>query len=229
MKELTVFCEGETERGFCDQVLRPHLFPEHDRTIHTIEIEHSRHHGKVARGGVSARYETMRRDILNELRRRKGRDILFSSLIDVYGLPRDFPGRKGRRRDPRDPTGYVTALEKAFGDDIGDPRFVPHLQLHEYETMLFADPEAFRIAFSDCDRAIEELKKIADSVPTIEHIDDGPTTAPSKRIIDLLPAYRGSKTSAGPDIAVVIGLPVIRSKCPHFDAWLTRLESMIRS
>lgn len=125
--------------------------------------------------------------------------------------------------------GYVTALEKTFGDDIGDPRFVPHLQLHEYETMLFADPEAFRIAFSDCDRAIEELKKIADSVPTIEHIDDGPTTAPSKRIIDLLPAYRGSKTSAGPDIAVVIGLPVIRSKCPHFDAWLTRLESLLRS
>jgi hypothetical protein len=103
VKELTVFCEGETERGFCDLVLRPHLFPGHDRTIHTIEIEHSRHHGRVTRGGVSARYETMRRGILNELKRRKGRDILFSSLIDLYGLPRDFPGERGRRRDPRDP------------------------------------------------------------------------------------------------------------------------------
>lgn len=229
MKELTVFCEGETERGFCDQVLRPHLFPEHDRTIHTIEIEHSRHHGRVTRGGVSARYETMRRGILNELRRRKGRDIIFSSLIDLYGLPKDFPGKRGRRRNPRDPIPYVTALEKSFGDDIGDPRFVPHLQLHEYETILFADPESFRIAFVDCDRAIEELKKIAGSFATIEHINDDPTTAPSKRIIDLLPAYKGSKTSAGPDIAEYTGLPVIRSKCPHFDAWLIRLESMIRS
>ena len=27
MKHLNVFCEGQTERGFCDQVLRPHLFP----------------------------------------------------------------------------------------------------------------------------------------------------------------------------------------------------------
>lgn len=229
MKELTVFCEGETERGFCDQVLRPHLFPEHDRTIHTIEIEHSRHHGKVMRGGVSARYETMRRGILNELRRRKGRDMIFSSLIDLYRLPKDFPGKRGRRRNPRDPMAYVTALEKAFGDDIGDPRFVPHLQLHEYETILFADPESFRIAFADCDRAIAELRTIAGLFPTIEHIDDGPTTAPSKRIIDLLPAYRGSKTSAGPDIAEYTGLSVIRSKCPHFDAWLTRLELLLRS
>jgi hypothetical protein len=53
--------------------------------------------------------------------------------------------------------------------------------------------------------------------------------APSKRIVDLIPAYRGSETSAGPDIAELTGLPVIRSKCHHFDAWLTRLESMIRS
>jgi hypothetical protein len=229
VKGLTAFCEGETERNFCDQVLRPHLFPEHDRAIYTIEIEHSRHHGKVTRGGVSARYATMRRGILKELRGHKGRDMIFTSLIDLYGLPKDFPGKKRRRRNPRDPIAYIAALETAFGDDIGDPRFVPHLQLHEYETILFAEPESFRISFDNCDRAIEELKKIAASFPTVEHIDDGPLTSPSKRIIDLIPAYRGRKTLAGPDIAEYTGLPVIRSKCPHFDAWLTRLESLLRS
>jgi Domain of unknown function (DUF4276) len=106
---------------------------------------------------------------------------------------------------------------------------VPHLQLHEYETILFADPDSFEIAFDDCKRAIEELKKIAASLSTIVHIDYGPTSAPSKRIIDLIPAYRGCKTSAGPDIAEYTGRPVIRSKCPHFDAWLTRLESLLPS
>ena len=117
----------------------------------------------------------------------------FTTLIDLYGLPEGFPGQEGARRNPRDPIAYATALETAFGDDIGDSRFVPHLQLHEYETILFADPESFRIAFDDCDRAIEELKKIAASFPTIEHIDDGPMTAPSKRIIDLIPAYEGQQ------------------------------------
>lgn len=52
MKRLTVFCEGVTERGFCNQLLIPHLFPNHDGILHTILIAHSKHHGKVARRGV---------------------------------------------------------------------------------------------------------------------------------------------------------------------------------
>lgn len=229
MKGLTVFCEGETERGFCDQVLRPHLFPEHDATIRTIEIEHSKHHGKVARGGVSARYETLRRGILNELKGHNGREMIFTTMIDLYALPRDFPGKKGLRRNSQNPIAHVTVLEEAFGEDINDPRFVPHLQLHEYETILFVDPESFRIAFDDCDPAIEELERIAASFRSVEHIDEGPTSAPSKRIIELIPAYKGRKSSAGPDIAEYTGLPAIRAKCPHFDAWLTRLESLLQS
>jgi Domain of unknown function (DUF4276) len=51
-------------------------------------------------------------------------------------------------------------------------------------------------------------------------------TAPSKRIIDLIPAYEGMKRSAGPDIAVMTGLPAIRAKSPHFSSWLTRLEEL---
>lgn len=73
--------------------------------------------------------------------------------------------------------------------------------------MLFAKPESFQIAFDDCDREIEELRQIATSFPTVEHIDDGRATAPSKRIINLFPAYEGRKTSAGPDIAELTGLP----------------------
>jgi hypothetical protein len=167
--------------------------------------------------------------ILNELNAQKDPSVSFTTLIDLYGLPRDFPGKDRVVRNPAEPVAYVQALEKAFEDDIGDRRFVPYLQLHEYETILFADPDSFRIAFDDCDRAIEELKKIAASFPTIEHIDDSPTSAPSRRIIGLIPAYEGLKPSAGPDIAEYTGLPTIRSKCLHFDAWLTRLESLLRS
>lgn len=38
-------------------------------------------------------------------------------------------------------------------------------------------------------------------------------TAPSKRIISLLAAYRGLKAIAGPDIAEYIGLVNIRRRC----------------
>jgi hypothetical protein len=47
-----------------------------------------------------------------------------------------------------------------------------------------------------------------------------------ERTISLLPTYEALKSSAGPDIAEFTGLVVIRSKCPHFDAWLCRLEAL---
>jgi hypothetical protein len=191
VKELYVFCEGATEQGFCKRLLEPHIFPQGDGLIHPIAIEHSKHHGRVSRGGVPGRYETMRRQILNALKGRKERIVFFTTLIDLYGLPKNFPGKKALRRDPHNPIPYVMALERAFGEDINDPRFIPHLQLHEFEALLFTEPESFRIAFDHCDRAIEELKRIAGSFPTVEHIDDGQATAPSKRIISLIPAYKG--------------------------------------
>jgi DNA phosphorothioation-dependent restriction protein DptG len=121
---------------------------------------------------------------------------------------------------------YVEALEKAFDLDIGDRRFIAYLQLHEYETMLFADLDALRRSFDHCDEAIEDLKRIAQDFHSIEHIDDGATTAPSKRIISRIPAYEGRKPTAGPDTAEFIGLTVIRARCPHVNSWLARLEQL---
>jgi hypothetical protein len=225
VKELYVFCEGLTEQNFCHQVLEPHLFPNGDGIVHSIRVAFSKRHGRVTRGGV-AKYEPLRRDIINTLRSRHERHVFFTSLIDLYALPKDFPGKSGRTRDPKNPYPYVEALEQAFGDNVQDIRFIPHIQLHEFEAMLFADPEAFRVAFEHCDAAIKTLQAIGISFPTIEHIDDGAETAPSKRIIRELPAYEGRKATAGPDIAEFIGLSVIRNKCAHLSDWLMRLENL---
>lgn len=129
-------------------------------------------------------------------------------------------------RLPCNPTPYVLALEAAFGAAINDFRFVPYIQLHEYETLLFAELDSFHVSFDNCDDQIAALKTISASFATIEHINNGKDTAPSKRIIDQIPAYYGRKTSAGPDIAEFTGITVIRAKCPHFDQWLTKMENL---
>ncbi len=105
---------------------------------------------------------------------------------------------------------------------------MPHLQLHEYETLLYADPDAFAISFDDCDGAIAGLKKIAAEFHDIEHINDGEQTAPSKRIMELLDGYEGMKAIAGPDIAEYIGLKVLRQRCSHFNGWIDRLEKRVQ-
>lgn len=226
MKQLIVFCEGQTEQGFCDQVLRPHLFPAGDGIVHTLAVGEKDHHHLYGLG-PRTKYPRVRKFIHNTIKQRHGPNVFFTTLFDLYALPADFPGKAGHARNPADPTPYVLALQQAFEADIGCHQFIAHLQLHEYETMLFADPEAFAVAFENCADVIEKLKGIAAAETSIEHINDGPTTAPSKRIVGLLPEYRGRKATAGPDIAEFIGVAKIRAACPHFHRWMTRLEGTL--
>ena len=226
MKELYVFCEGPTEQNFCNQVLQAHLFPRHDGEVRPIRIAHSRRRGVVHRGGVS-RYGVMKNDIRNALNEHKRASVYFTSMIDLYGIPSDFPGKADHQRNPDNPRPFVEELEAAFGQDIGDARFIPHLQLHEYETLLFADVESFQCSFDECEREIEQLQAIADSFASVEHINDGPQTAPSKRIIDIFPGYKGLKTTAGPDIADLTGIKTLGERCPHFSDWLTTLGDVL--
>ena len=68
------------------------------------------------------------------------------------------------------------------------------------------------------------LMTVRAQFPTPEDINDSPATAPSKRIVAVLPRYR--KRIHGPDVAERIGLNAIRAECPRFHDLLTRLESL---
>jgi hypothetical protein len=57
-------------------------------------------------------------------------------------------------------------------------------------------------------------------------IDDGQHSAPSKRIRKQFPDYPAAKPVAPVSIATMIDLSTIRSKCPHFNQWLTALEKL---
>jgi hypothetical protein len=145
MKQLNVFCEGQTEGGFCRQVLQPHLFPQGDGIIHSLAVGEKDH--RHLYGGI--KYQRIRKFILNTIKNRQASDVLFTTMFDLYALPKDFPGVADDVLNAANPTPYVLALEAAFANDIDHHRFVPHLQLYEYETILFADPEAFAFTFEN--------------------------------------------------------------------------------
>jgi hypothetical protein len=227
VKQLNVFCEGQTEQGFCTQLLQPHLFPHGDGILHTLAVGEKDHHHLFGLGR-RAKYEKIRKFICNTIRQRQGDQVFFTTLFDLYALPTDFPGVAANVRNPANPTPYVEALETALGQSIDHHRFIPYLQLHEYETMLFADPNAFAYSFENCGEQIQQLEAIAAAVHhRIELIDDGKDSAPSKRIIALIPEYDGRKSTAGPDIAECIGLNTIRRSCPHFRQWLRTIKECL--
>ncbi|HEY4722728.1 MAG TPA: DUF4276 family protein, partial [Anaerolineae bacterium] len=100
------------------------------------------------------------------------------------------------------------------------------LQLFEFEALILSDPARFEVRFVEHAVGIRGLIEECSPYSSPELINDGEATAPSKRIIARIPDYEGSKRSAGPLIAGKIGLPTIRQKCPHFNAWLAKLESL---
>ncbi|AFZ59203.1 DUF4276 family protein [Anabaena cylindrica FACHB-243] len=225
MIRLYLFAEGQTEQTFADNILKQHLAQYDIFLDKIILIAHARKKGKAHRGG-GRKYEPMKDDILRFLKQEKGSNVFFTTMIDLYAIAPEFPGLNESEKFRQNPAQRLDFLEKSFIEDIGDRRFIPYIQLHEYEAYLFSNPTCFEFLYDNCSDQVAILKAIAEQYETPELINDGMETAPSKRIIDQFPAYEKAKVADGSQLAELIGLETIRSKCPHFNSWLSRLESL---
>lgn len=223
MIRLHVVAEGQTEEAFVKRILSHHL-GFFDITTDVRCVQTSKKHGKKYRGGLRS-YEQIKSDLLKWLKEDHSPEARFTTMIDLYGLPGNFPAISTAIKTNY-PGKKVDFLEKAFADDIGDKRFIPYLQLHEFEALIFVDPTKLELEFIGKRRPIENLLNIKNQFPAPEDIDKGTETAPSKRIIKEIPEHEGRKASAGPRIVEAIGLKNICMSCKHFRNWLQKLEQL---
>ena len=223
MIRLHVVAEGQTEEIFTNQVLAPHLA---DLTVVTDVhcVTTSRHRRRPIRGGLVS-YAKARRDIILWTRQDRQGDARFTTFFDLYGLPSDFPGFDEASSET-ETYEKVRLLEQAMAKDISDSRFVPYIQVHEFEALVLVDPGQLADEFIGFEDKIQNLVTMCARYDSPELIDDGVETAPSKRIIREIPAYEGRKASVGPLVTGRIGLPALREACPHFDSWVSRLEAL---
>ena len=225
MVRLYLFAEGQTEQTFADNLIKPHLAQYQVYMHNPVLIAHARKKGYVHRGG-GGNYTPMKNDIIRFLKQEKSSDVLFTTMIDLYAIHPDFPGLAEAEVVRQDPLKRVEFLEQRFAEDIDDQRFIPYIQLHEYEAYLFSDPACFEYLSAGNTKGIEALQAIVSQYQTPELINDGLQTEPSKRIMAQFPDYGKAKSTFGPQLAEKIGLQVIRSTCPHFNEWLSKLESL---
>ena len=61
-------------------------------------------------------------------------------MVDLYSLPNDFPGYAAGMAH-RSVADQATALEQSLAAAVEDSRFLPYLQVHEYEALVLVDPE----------------------------------------------------------------------------------------
>jgi hypothetical protein len=220
--------EGQTEETFVKSLITPHLSQSNVFSdARCVETSRDRKIKKIYRGGLFS-YEKAKKDVVLWMKEDKHDDCFFTTMFDLYALPNDWP-KYEEAKLATDPYQRVSILEQAFKDDLQHPRFIPYIQLHEWEALILADPEKFALEFFDQDPAIQNIINLCTKFNSPEMINDDPETAPSKRIIKKIPEYEDRKSSAGPHIAREIGLPRILEKCRHFKEWVLKLESLDRS
>jgi hypothetical protein len=216
MSRLCILVEGQTEEAFVRELLVPH-YARLGRFITPIIVSTSPGY----KGGVVS-YAKVKPQIVRLCR--QDSDAFVSTMFDLYALPTDFPG-KATSAYPANGTGHQKAafLEAQLRQDIGQPNFLANLMVYEYEALLYTQPSMFAQWTEDAS-VVTTLQAAVSNAGAPENINDSPLTAPSKRILAVMPAYQ--KAFHGPLIACDIGLDSIRQACPHFDAWLQAVEAL---
>ena len=229
MIRLNIIVEGDAEERFVNEVLSPH-FGGFGITTSASKVVTSGRRGNAAAQGGGRRYGHWKDDLSSWIKA-QGRDqsVWFTTMLDYYGLGAfvdEFPGYRetaGERRA----NDRVAKLESAWANDLNFERFIPYLQIHEFETLLLVRCDVLKDIFIEQSSAVDDLlAEVRNTGKTPEEINDGKATAPSKRIINHLAAYKVRKASAGPLAAAKIGLPALRQACPHFNAWVSQVESL---
>lgn len=210
MIRLAIVVEGETEAEFVKMVLAESL-----NNCGVIP-----HAIMPRRRGITSGGALRTNQLASQMYKLSWNFDFVTSLVDLYG----FPGRR-----PGESVGGVEQriddeVDSLFGSDWDRTRVFSYVQRHEFEGLLFSDVGVFRRLLNVSRRDIQSLEGIRACFQTPEDIDDGPATAPSKRILKLVPHYR--KRLYGPLLAQESGLARIRAECPRFHSWVSRLESL---
>ena len=216
MKMFYILCEGQTEEEFIKAILNPYL---HSIGVYAKPIicETKRTPTRKFKGGVSS-FSKVKKELQKLCGEHKNE--LVTTMFDLYAFPYDELELKNI---PIDIYDKVSFIENAITTEVGT-RFgnvIVNLVLHELEGLLFSDVSAFENIAEQ--NAVAVLRGIRLAVPTPEHINESPETAPSKHIERAIPDF--SKVADGIDIAKQIGIDRITSECRHFANWLDKLTA----
>lgn len=218
--KVYIVCEGPTEQTFIRYVLAPEMYLK-GIFLYPILI------GKPGHKGGGIRFDRAKGDIEKFLKQRPNTYV--STMFDYFQLESNWPGNEktpGKltaiRKAEKIEAATLTEIEKLIPEHNIRKRFIPYIEMHEFEALLFSD--ASKLAEKMGVR-LSHIEQILTECGEPEEIDDGADTAPSKRLFKLCKGYR--KVVMGKTISEAIGIQTIRQKCPHFDNWITKIEQLV--
>ena len=204
MTRVAISVEGKTEEEFVKNILAPGLEP---ASVYPEPI--------LLGSGGNVTVERLASDMSKFV----WNFDFVTSLVDFYGF-RDKGSDTREDLERRIKQTVISKITRA----LDDSRIFPYVQQHEFEALLFSDVRAFSILPYATNDIVDNLTSIRSRFDSPEDINDSRDSAPSKRIVNLIPRYQ--KVVDGSLVADEIGLEKIRAECPRFDEWVTKLESL---
>lgn len=220
MIRIHVICEGQAEVMFINDVLSEHFIPL------DIYLQPSRI-GRPGHKGGNFKFERVLNDVEKLL---LGDTTSYcTTFFDFYGLPEDFPGKreavtlnniKSKQSIIND--RLVEQLSQHINENAMR-RFIPYIQLYEFEGLLFSDPKSMASEIGRPD-LVDQFVAIRNQFETPEHVNNSSDSAPSKRIKKHFIGY--DKVTHGSLITLEMGVNKICAECYLFAEWINKLKSV---
>ncbi len=215
MKNLYIYCEGQTEESFINEILAPY-FANIMIFVTPIICTTKRTATKKYTGGVQD-YNKIKTELIIISKQHKQEYV--TTMFDYYAMPANTPNINCLERDIYK---RMELIEAAINQDIGQSNCFFNFMLHEFEGILFSEPEAFAEIADG--QTVEEIQQIRNEALSPEHINNSPETAPSKRLEALIPNY--AKVKNGTLLSKNIGIDKILSECRHFRNWIEKIKNI---
>lgn len=225
VKVINILCEGSSELEFALKVLKPYLLP-YDIIVRATLLITNR---KLKAQGGMINYQQVARDLnylMNSVRDTEYEKNYFTTMFDLYAIPTDFPGYVDSNVEAYK---RVAKIENAFEKNIDNYRFIPYIELHEFETLVLCNIPKVCQVYPNAKKHLQELdfNWRKETCGNVELVNSSRETAPSKRLIK---AVQGYYNYHKPQIAVIatkdIGIDALRAQCVHFNQWIEKLLNM---
>ena len=162
MRRIVFIVEGDTEILFVKKRIIPYLQEKCGYQISMNAQKITTNKKKNCKGGnVGIEY------LRNEIRKiAASGDTFITTLLDFFRLPNDFPNYT---TDKTKVTEIEQGLTATMTDIVSHNRFLPYIQLHEVEALMFIKVEGFELLIKE-DRQRQELQNIIAQYPNPEDI-----------------------------------------------------------
>lgn len=221
---LHILCEGQTEELFVKNVLRDYLSAYDIVCKPQLLLTNKQ---KNCHGGMLS-YMQVVGDLqlmFKQFTEKSAETHWFTTMFDLYKLPNDFPGYKHQYGNVYD---KIEHLEQAFGESVNYAHFIPYIQLHEFEAIVFAGLDYLESEYpqnSELSKRIDKLRSILEKYNNPELVNT--QKAPSKYIIAALDGIHNyNKPKVGASVAQKLNVNTIKEKCQHFSSWINKLEKL---